>query len=111
MKSTKFLMCCRVCEFNYNSDEIVKYFEKGWQFTKFNIVQTDKARKQLNGWDCGIFIMNWLEDIQCTSHGSNKVSRHIYRFIFQHASERVCVALSLVKNPNNTGLKEVTESA
>ncbi|CAL2276805.1 unnamed protein product [Prunus armeniaca] len=30
---------------------------------------------------------------------------------FQHASERVRVALSLVKNPKNTRLKKVTESA
>ncbi|BBH02562.1 hypothetical protein Prudu_013173 [Prunus dulcis] len=77
----------KVLDYIYN-DEIVKYFDKGWQFAKFNIVRTDKARRQLNGCDCGIFIMNWLEDIECTSHGSNK---------FQHASERVRVALSLLK--------------
>ncbi|BBG99226.1 hypothetical protein Prudu_008841 [Prunus dulcis] len=68
----------KVLDYIYN-DEIVKYFKKGWQFAKFNIVRTDKARRQLNGCDCGIFVMNWLEDIECTSHGSNK---------FQHASER-----------------------
>ncbi|BBG93640.1 hypothetical protein Prudu_001716 [Prunus dulcis] len=73
----------KVLDYIYN-DEIVKYFDKGWQFAKFNIVRTDKARRQLNGCDCGIFVMNWLEDIECTSHGSNK---------FQHASERVRVAL------------------
>ncbi|KAI5318696.1 hypothetical protein L3X38_038404 [Prunus dulcis] len=71
-------------------------------FAKFNIVRTDKARRQLNGCDCGIFVMNWLEDIECTSHGSNK---------FQHASERVRVTLSLLKNPKNKRLKEVRESA
>ncbi|CAL8091593.1 unnamed protein product [Prunus armeniaca] len=91
----------KVLDYMYK-DEIVKYFEKGWQFAKFNIVRTDKARKQQNGYDCGIFVMNWLEDIECTSHGSNK---------FQHATERVRVALSLLKNPNNTCLKEVRESA
>ncbi|BBN69629.1 hypothetical protein Prudu_1066S000100, partial [Prunus dulcis] len=71
-------------------------------FAKFNIVRTDKASRQLNGCDCGIFVMNWLEDIKCTSHGSNK---------FQHASERVRVTLSLLNNPKNTRLKEVRESA
>ncbi|BBH02167.1 Aminotransferase-like, plant mobile domain family protein [Prunus dulcis] len=91
----------KVLDYIYN-DEIVKYFDKGWQFAKFNIVRTDKARRQLNGCDCGIFVMNWLEDIECTSHGSNK---------FQHASERVRVALSLLKNPKNKRLKEVRESA
>ena len=70
----------KVLDYIYK-DEIVKHFDKGWQFAKFNIVRTDKARRQLNGCDCGIFVMNWLEDIECTSHGSNKVSRHIYRFI------------------------------
>ncbi|CAL2256102.1 unnamed protein product [Prunus armeniaca] len=90
----------KVLDYMYK-DEIVKYFEKGWQFAKFNIVRTDKARKQQNGYNCGIFVMNWLEDIQCTSHGSNK---------FQHATKRVRVALSLLKNPNNTCLKEVRES-
>ncbi|VVA39773.1 PREDICTED: POPTR_0047s00210g [Prunus dulcis] len=91
----------KVLDYIYK-DEIVKHFDKGWQFAKFNIVRTDKARRQLNGCDCGIFVMNWLEDIECTSHGSNK---------FQHASERVRVALSLLKNPKNKRLKEVRESA
>ncbi|ONH94452.1 hypothetical protein PRUPE_7G017400, partial [Prunus persica] len=61
----------KVLDYIYK-DEIVKQFDKGWQFAKFNIVRTDKARRQLNGCDCGIFVMNWLEDIECTSHGSNK---------------------------------------
>ncbi|KAI5338684.1 hypothetical protein L3X38_017956 [Prunus dulcis] len=91
----------KVLDYIYK-DEIVKHFDKGWQFAKFNIVRTDKARRQLNGCDCGIFVMNWLEDIECTSRGSNE---------FQHASERVRVALSLLKNPKNTRLKEVRESA
>ncbi|BBH09748.1 UB-like protease 1A [Prunus dulcis] len=59
----------KVLDYIYN-DEIVKHFDKGWQFAKFNIVRTDKARRQLNGCDCGIFVMNWLEDIECTSHVS-----------------------------------------
>ncbi|KAI5344089.1 hypothetical protein L3X38_011966 [Prunus dulcis] len=42
----------KVLDYIYN-DEIVKYFDKGWQFAKFNIVRTDKARRQLNGCDCG----------------------------------------------------------
>ncbi|CAL9021664.1 unnamed protein product [Prunus brigantina] len=70
----------KALDYIYN-DEIVKYFQKGWQFAKFNIVRSDKARRQLNGCDCGIFVMNWLENIECKSHGSNKVSRHIHRFI------------------------------
>ncbi|CAL8174363.1 unnamed protein product [Prunus armeniaca] len=75
--SNRFTVGLKTCErmkvldYIYN-DEIVEYFENGWQFAKFNIVRTDKARRQLNGWDYGIFVMNWLEDIQCTSHGSNK---------------------------------------
>ncbi|CAL9018345.1 unnamed protein product [Prunus brigantina] len=44
---------------------------------KFNIVRSDKARKQPKGWDCGIFLLNWLEDIECTSHGSNKSARRV----------------------------------
>ncbi|CAL8175661.1 unnamed protein product [Prunus armeniaca] len=91
----------KALDYIYN-DEIVKYFQKGWQFAKFNIVRSDKARRQLNGCDCGIYVMNLLEDIECKSHGSNK---------FQHASERVRIALSLLKNPKNTRLKEVRESA
>ncbi|XP_034219169.1 uncharacterized protein LOC117630574 [Prunus dulcis] len=91
----------KVLDHIYN-EEIVNYFEKGWQFAKFNIVRTDKARRQVNGCDCGVFVMNWLQDIECRSHGSNK---------FQHASERVRIALSLLKNPRNRRLKEVRESA
>ncbi|CAL2277055.1 unnamed protein product [Prunus armeniaca] len=53
-------------------DEIVTDFEKGWEFAKFNIVRSDKAHKKPNGWDYGIFVLNWVEDIECTSHSSNK---------------------------------------
>ncbi|BBN69282.1 Aminotransferase-like, plant mobile domain family protein [Prunus dulcis] len=65
----------------------VKYNASRYQlaeriFAKFNIVRTDKARRQLND-----------------------------AIVFQHASERVRVALSLLKNPKNTRLKEVRESA
>ncbi|CAL8168033.1 unnamed protein product [Prunus armeniaca] len=86
----------------YNAGRYQLVEKIGWQFAKFNIVRSDKARRQLNGCDCGIFVMNWLEDIECKSHGSNK---------FQHASEQVRIALSLLKNPKNTRLKEVREFA
>ncbi|BBH02557.1 hypothetical protein Prudu_013165 [Prunus dulcis] len=103
----------KVLDYIYN-DEIVKHFDKGWQFAKFNIVRTDKARRQLNGCDCGIFVMNWLEDIEYTSHGSNKVSRHIFRFILlssifnMQASGSHCTIVA--EEPKNKRLKEVRES-
>ncbi|CAL2256625.1 unnamed protein product [Prunus armeniaca] len=46
-----------------------------------------------------------------SAKGKRKAESNVQQSRFQHATERVRVALSLLKNPNNTCLKEVRESA
>ncbi|KAL6226601.1 hypothetical protein ACLB2K_000563 [Fragaria x ananassa] len=73
-------------------DEIYIFFHERWLFSSFKIFRPGCVPIQPNDFDCGIYIIKFMEDFENASKAGDK---------FDSETERLRIAMKLVKHPDN----------
>ncbi|KAM5584284.1 hypothetical protein ABKV19_003912 [Rosa sericea] len=76
-------------------NEIRIHFDEGCTFFSFKIIHPDCVPVQKNGFDCGIFMIKFMEDYENASKAGDK---------------RLRIALTLLKHPDNQARNNIAEA-
>ncbi|XP_062002731.1 uncharacterized protein LOC133720446 [Rosa rugosa] len=82
-------------------NEIMIHFDEGCTFSSFKICHPDCVPIQQNGFDCGIYMLKFMEDYENASKAGDK---------YHSVNERLRIALSLLKHPDNQARKNIAEA-
>ncbi|KAM5584283.1 ubiquitin-like-specific protease 1A [Rosa sericea] len=82
-------------------NEIRIHFDEGCTFFSFKIIHPDCVPVQKNGFDCGIFMIKFMEDYENASKAGDK---------YHSMNERLRIALTLLKHPDNQARNNIAEA-
>lgn len=67
--------------------EIAACYDKAWSFCSFTVFRPNSVPIQPNAFDCGIFMIKFMEDYENASKAGNKV---VIKFYFLHIMSITC---------------------
>ncbi|KAL6218571.1 hypothetical protein ACLB2K_011781 [Fragaria x ananassa] len=82
-------------------DEIYIFFHERWLFSSFKIFRPSCVPIQPNDFDCGIYIIKFMEEFENASKAGDK---------FDSETERLRIATKLVKHPDNQALVAIDKA-